>query len=159
MPTISTPIVFPAAAEAVIDVTAAPYHCDPGGRDDCTAGLLRALDEVARLWRDGLREQAAFYDEHLFEYDGIFEARKQHGHIFLPHAAPARILYLPPGTYLVSDTLRYRLRDISFRGLVAVAETRGEHTRRYPVDHLPKRDGVLPALPLYVGRAQEGRPA
>ncbi|MFW5830084.1 MAG: endopolygalacturonase, partial [Planctomycetota bacterium] len=47
-------------------------------------------------------------------------------------------------------------REVSYRGLIAIAETREGHTRRYPIDHLPKRDAYLPALPLYVGRAGKG---
>jgi hypothetical protein len=43
----------------------------------------------------------------------------------------------------------------TYRGLTVVAETRGEYTRRYLADHLPRRDGVLPVLSLYVGQARE----
>jgi hypothetical protein len=105
-------IRFPASARQIVDVTEAPYHCDPTGRDDCTAALLRALDDAVRPWREAFEQQDAFYKENPFEYEGLFEARKPHGMIFLPVPAPARILYFPKGTYLVSDTLRYSLRDL-----------------------------------------------
>ena len=105
-------ITFPAEARQIVDVTQPPYEADPTGREDCTEALVRALDDIVRPWRDGFKEQDAFYKENPFEYEGLFEARKQHGMIFLPVPAPARILYFPEGTYLVSDTLRYSFRDL-----------------------------------------------
>ncbi|MEM6459859.1 MAG: hypothetical protein AAF710_10775 [Planctomycetota bacterium] len=44
-----------------VDVTAGPYHCDPTGRDDCTAALRQALDDVVAVhlaaYHDTLRER------------------------------------------------------------------------------------------------------
>ncbi len=105
-------IRFPAGAEAVVDVTKAPYNCDPTGKEDCTAALVQALDDLVRPWRDAFERQDAFFRENPFEYEGLFEARKSHGMIFVPVPPPARLLYFPHGTYLVSDTLRYTLRDL-----------------------------------------------
>jgi hypothetical protein len=105
-------ITFPPEAKAVVDVTKPPYECDPSGRVDCTDALIRALDDIVRPWRDALREQAAFYEENPFEYTGVFEARKPPGLIFHPVSPPARILYLPAGTYLVSDTICYSFLDV-----------------------------------------------
>ncbi len=105
-------ITFPENAKAVVDVTKAPYNCDPTGKKDCTAGLLQAIDDAVRPWRDKLKEEEAFYAENPFEYEGLFEARKPQGLIF--HAVPptARILYFPEGTYLVSNTIRYSFDDL-----------------------------------------------
>ena len=105
-------ITFPAEARQIVDVTQPPYGADPTGKEDCTEALIRALDDIVRPWRDGFKEQDAFYRENPFEYEGLFEARKQHGMIFLPVPAPARILYFPHGRYVVSDTLRYSFRDL-----------------------------------------------
>lgn len=105
-------IRFPAAAKAVVDVTKAPYHCDPTGKEDCTAALLRAIDDAVRPWRDKLKEEMAFYAENPFEYEGLFEARKPQGLIFHVVPPPPKILYFPKGTYLVSDTLRYSFDDL-----------------------------------------------
>ncbi|MFO7955470.1 MAG: glycosyl hydrolase family 28-related protein [Candidatus Brocadiia bacterium] len=105
-------ITFPPDAQQIMDVTQSPYNCDPTGQEDCTEALVRALDDAVRPWRDAFKEQAAFYRQNPFEYEGLFEARKPHGMIFLPVPAPAKTLYFPRGTYLVSDTLRYTLRDL-----------------------------------------------
>lgn len=105
-------ITFPADARAVVDVTKSPYNCDSSGRIDCTDALVRALDDIVRPWRDSLREQSTFYEQNPFEDTGIFEARKPPGLIFHPLPPPARILYFPAGTYLVSDTIRYSFLDV-----------------------------------------------
>lgn len=55
-------IVFPSDALAVVDVTKAPYHCDNSGERDCTAALIRALDDLVRptlLAQRALEEEMA----------------------------------------------------------------------------------------------------
>lgn len=110
--TTSTNITFPKNCRAVVDVTQAPYHCDPTGREDCTEALIRALDDVIRPWRDALKQEKAYFEENPFEYEGLFEARQRYGLIF--HVVPPqpKILYFPNGTYLVRDTLRYTFGDL-----------------------------------------------
>jgi len=108
----SETITYPENCRAIVDVTQAPYHCDPTGAVDCTAALIRALDDIVRPWRQSFAEQETFYAENPFEYTGLFEARKSHGPIFHPVSPEAKILYFPAGTYQVSDTIRYTLRDL-----------------------------------------------
>ncbi|MFW6286770.1 MAG: glycosyl hydrolase family 28-related protein [Candidatus Sumerlaeota bacterium] len=105
-------ITFPENAKAVVDVTKAPYNCDPTGKEDCTAALIQAIDDAVRPWRDKLKEEEAFYAENPFEYEGLFEARKPRGLIFHVVPPPPKILYFPEGKYLVSDTLRYTFDDM-----------------------------------------------
>jgi hypothetical protein len=122
-------ITFPPEAKAVVDVTKAPYNADPSGKTDCTDALVRALDDVVRPWRDALQEQTAFYRENPFEYTGLREARKGAGLIFAVTPPEARILYFPAGTYLVSDTLRYTIRDLQNKNgfeLPQLIQFRGE---------------------------------
>lgn len=59
-----------------------------------------------------LHEQTAFYRENPFEYTGFREARQAAGLTFAVTPRAARILHFPAGTYLVSDTLRYTIRDL-----------------------------------------------
>ncbi len=105
-------ISFPENCRAIVNITQAPYHCDPTGQSDCTEALIRAIDDVVRPWRDTLKREMAFYAENPFEYEGTFEARKPHGSIFLTVPAEAKMLYFPKGTYLLSDTLRYSFDDL-----------------------------------------------
>lgn len=107
-------IRYPVGARAVINVTAAPHYLDNTGRRDCTAGLVRLLDEVlaAEVRGMGLIREKLQADPDPDAQIG-FESRKIGGrlHIVFPEVLPEqRIIYFPNGTYLLSDTVSYTLQ-------------------------------------------------
>ena len=107
--------LFPERAEAILDVTKAPYFADPTGQTDSTEAICRAIDDVMSAY------ERAFYEtkEKLYaheEPDALisFEIRKvgqKHNVIFPEVLPPSRIIYFPNGTYLVSDTLTYHKEE------------------------------------------------
>ncbi len=109
---------YPFSHPVVIDVTKPPYCADNTGKTDCTAALCRVFDDVLVRERDAIWETAdklmakRVCDEDV--YLG-FECRIQRGSmrvIFPEFVPPARIIYLPAGTYLVSDTVSYTMKDL-----------------------------------------------
>ncbi len=93
-----------------IDLTAAPYFCDPSGREDCTAAIRRAFDDALRADREQILATNAY-----LRSPGAkplsFEAQPER-HVLAPHVPLPRVLYFPKGTYLVSDTLGYSFTDM-----------------------------------------------
>ena len=101
-----------------IDVTQAPYNADNTGARDATAALVAAFDAVVGITADAqartVREiEALPGDGHL--PSGV-ENRKEDGKVkcifpsYLPYL-PA--IYLPAGTYLVSDIVSYSLDNLA----------------------------------------------
>lgn len=111
-------IVFPSDALAVVDVTKAPYHCDNSGERDCTAALIRALDDLVRptlLAQRALEEEMARDPRASYTHPLSMENRKIEGKvmvIFPVRPSPSKVLYFPNGTYKVSDTLCYTFNDL-----------------------------------------------
>jgi hypothetical protein len=135
----SEEFVYPPEVQGIIDVTKAPYFADNTGKSDCTEVLIRAIDDMMREDHEAIRatvetvrgniRQSVYHDEKR----GIFTAtelsfderqriRKEnpqaligfercHG-VFPARQVPAKILYFPNGTYLVSDTLVYSFSDM-----------------------------------------------
>jgi hypothetical protein len=126
----SEDIVYPAGLEAVVDVTKAPYFADPTGRTDCTAALNQAIDddlrpdyEAIKQTQRTIKEQPAlaiWYRKLPFDARQLFLqqnplasiGQERSTGIFPYKSSPARILYFPRGTYLVSDTLTYSYPDL-----------------------------------------------
>jgi len=107
---------YPHNAKAVVDVTKAPYFCDNTGKNDCTEALCRAVDDVLRPNIEGIEKALnklnASSDPN---YTISFEIRKKDGVlnvIFPEELEPAKILYFPNGTYLVSDTISHSLESL-----------------------------------------------
>ena len=114
------PRALPASvAEGFIDVTAPPYGADPTGARDSAEAINRALDDVTdltrRAFRQTLAEMGRLPATGTHHHPGSFENRRVDGAFrctttlrlpFLP------VILLPAGTYLVSDTLRYRHEDL-----------------------------------------------
>ena len=107
---------YPSNTKAVINVTQAPYYCDNTGRTDCTAALRRAINDVLSPNIDGIQRALdklnASGDPN---YTISFEIKKRNGVpsvIFPEELEPARILYFPNGTYLVSDTISHSLENL-----------------------------------------------
>ncbi|MFA6174490.1 MAG: glycosyl hydrolase family 28-related protein [Kiritimatiellales bacterium] len=134
--------VYPPEVKGIIDVTKAPYFADNTGKRDCTEILIRAIDDMVREDRDamlkalpivrGEKKQSVYHDEKRGVYTATelsFDERQRimkanplaligfercHG-VFPAHQAPAKILYFPNGTYLVSDTLVYSFTDMKIK--------------------------------------------
>ena len=93
----------------VVDVTEAPYFADPTGKKDCTEALCRALDDILRREVEGVKAvRRKLLDDPRDNFRLGFENRKMNGIptvIFPEDPPPARIMYFPAGTYLISDTV------------------------------------------------------
>lgn len=115
---------YPIACKNIIDVTKPPYNADNTGRCDCTEILRRIFDDVMHREIEGVEQT---YDK-LWElsengrktvYDG-FENRVYNSeceevgvNVLYPQIVPpARIIYFPAGTYLVSDTITYTFPNL-----------------------------------------------
>ncbi len=111
-------IAYPPDARSVVNVTEAPYFADKTGKQDCTAILVRILDELLGESQVGMREVMDILSAEPAEdwvMPGSFENRKQAGEIFgvFPKNGPSsKIIYFPKGTYLVSDTICYSFDDL-----------------------------------------------
>ena len=112
---------FPRLTEAVIDVTKPPYLADNTGKTDCTEILRRIFDDILSREVEGiLASEKRIIGERLDldEYSIGFENRRwKDGYMVIyPEFVPdARIIYFPAGTYLVSDTVTYTLKDLQNR--------------------------------------------
>lgn len=97
--------------EAVfVDLSAAPYYCDPSGREDCTLAIRRAFDDAMREDRRRVLETNAYLatpGARALSYEA--QPRR---HVLAPHVPLAHILYFPAGTYRVSGTLGYSFTDM-----------------------------------------------
>lgn len=102
-----------------LNLCEAPYFADPTGKRDSTDAILRAMDDVTRLtlrsYRKTLLEMeglpAKGFHQHPrsvenYREDGVVHCSTSLDLAYLP------VLYLPKGTYLVSDTIRHRHKDL-----------------------------------------------
>lgn len=99
----------------IIDVTKAPYFADNTGKKDCTKSLCAVFDDVLRREVEGILEtKNKLLASPTPTYIG-FESRITPGYlgVIFPETVPAsRIIYFPAGTYLVSDTVGYTLKNL-----------------------------------------------
>jgi len=105
-------ITFPAEAKAIVDVTQPPYNLDRTGNTDCTRGLIQAFNDVVELGRKELIRTEQYFAQNPFSGESLQVIRQKGGIMHPQHLPPTRILYFPNGTYLVSDTIRYTVRDL-----------------------------------------------
>ena len=107
--------------KAVIDVTQPPYCADPTGQVDCTDILRRVFDDILSREIEGvLATEKRLTTERLDleqYYIGFENRRWKEGYsVIYPEYVPeSRIIYFPAGTYLVSDTVSYTLKDLQNR--------------------------------------------
>jgi len=102
-----------------LNVCLPPYSADPTGKRDSTEAILQALDDITRMtqlaFRQGLSEIALLPNAGI-HYHGVgVECHKADGVIRATccvRLPSVPVIYLPEGTYLVSDTLRYRHKDL-----------------------------------------------
>ena len=97
------------ASDVLVNLTEAPYHCDPNGERDATEALCRALEDAMAADREAQLEAIRRMALPGAEPDGP-ETRPEGCH-FPRNSPPATILYLPAGTYRVSDTIGYDWTD------------------------------------------------
>ncbi len=100
----------------VVDLTKAPYFADNTGKVDCTDILCRALEDVLKREIEGVEETRKKLEaDPRDNFRMGFENRKMNGVvtvIFPEDPPPSRILYLPAGTYLISDTITYNFEKL-----------------------------------------------
>ncbi|MDD4226882.1 MAG: glycosyl hydrolase family 28-related protein [Mariniphaga sp.] len=104
-------IIYPADAEAVIDMTKSPYHLDNTGEKDCSDAIIRALDDVLRPTRDRQKWIEEAVKNHPDTIIG-FEINPRVGVIFPDRLEPSKILYFPNGTYKITKKIEYSLADL-----------------------------------------------
>ncbi len=107
---------YPEHLRVIVDVTKPPYSADNTGRTDCTEALRRAyndlmLEDIAafRVTYDKLANAPAGESTYIG-----FQSRntpKKFNVSFSEDLPPAKILYFPKGTYLVSDSIVYQTRE------------------------------------------------
>lgn len=108
-------VVFPPQAKAVLDVTKEPYCLDPTGKEDCTQKLRQLLDDLMskivadmKYVYDLLRDvpNNTYINVSNRKLDNIIMAVDPLINTQIP------MIYFPNGTYLVSDTVSYTLRNL-----------------------------------------------
>ena len=109
-------ITFPEGCRGIIDVTKPPYSVDNTGREDCTEKLCAIIDGLLRpLVEDMRREYEYLKNAPEGTHIGNGNNRKENGRIWVLMPTEIRQLptiYLPNGTYLVSDTVSYTLSEL-----------------------------------------------
>jgi len=108
-------VIFPEKCKGIIDVTKAPYFADNTGNEDCTEILCKILDDILTPYVEIMEEIYGILRE---APDGTWlkgHNRKVNGRIYALgtyYMNQTPTLYFPNGTYLVSDTISYRLKNL-----------------------------------------------
>ena len=106
---------------AVIDVTKPPYCADPTGQVDCTHILRQIFDDVLSREVEGILATERRVTTERLDLDqyyiGFENRRWREGYsVIYPEFVPdSRIIYFPAGTYLVSDTVTYTIKNLQNR--------------------------------------------
>lgn len=155
---------YPPSARAVIDLTRPPYNLDPTGERDCSAGLIRAIDDGLRRVRDGFRLTREAIESGERERAG-FESRRGFGTLFPHETPPARILFLPPGLYRLAHPVAHGVDGLTndfgmelSRGIRLVGAGRDVVTLRMDDGH-PAFQGASPAPVLAFMRGRRSNVA
>ncbi len=108
-------VVFPPQSKAVLDVTKAPYFLDPTGKEDCTEKLKNLIDD---LLKGMILEMQDVYERLCNAPNGTYisnENRRLNDRVFAIFPCSINqipMIYFPNGTYLVSDTISYTLKEL-----------------------------------------------
>lgn len=104
----TSPASLPGSS-VIVNLTKAPYFCDPTGREDCSAAICRAIDDAMEHDRMLAHEARAA----MAEPDAVaLSPECNPGRMTVPpKVGHATILYFPAGTYRVSRTLGYSWSD------------------------------------------------
>ena len=114
---------YPDFCKNIIDVTKAPYFADNTGKTDCTAALKAAIDDSLRDYIEGIEKVKKELLELHKKYGGNVYVGEEAGkyidgeiYITSPKVKPpVKQLFLPNGTYLVSDTVSYTFDNLFTR--------------------------------------------
>jgi len=107
---------YPENLRVIVDITKPPYCADSTGKTDCTQIINRAYNDIIEEDIKLVRET---YEKLKGAPDGKntylgFQFRKtDYGELnvsYSEHLPPAKIIYFPRGTYLISDTVCYQTR-------------------------------------------------
>ena len=107
---------YPENLRIIVDVTKPPYCADNTGKEDCTEILRRVYNDIIEADVALVRET---YDklknapENENTYIGFQSRHMADGTLNVSYSEdlpPARVMYFPKGTYLVSDTIVYQTR-------------------------------------------------
>lgn len=106
-----------------IDVTKPPYCADNTGKTDCTKVLVKVLDDIlireVEAYEATVEKLKRLSDDGKTDvYLGLEGSRMERGRlkvVYPEHEPPTRIVYFPKGTYLVSDTVTYSLKNLKAR--------------------------------------------
>lgn len=110
-------------ASMLVDVTKPPYCADNTGKTDCTKALVKALDDIlireVEAYEATIEKLKRLSDDGKADvYLGLEGSRIQGGQmkvVYPEREPPTRIVYFPKGTYLVSDTVTYSLKNLKAR--------------------------------------------
>ena len=114
---------YPEFCKTIINVTKAPYFADNTGKTDCTKALCAAIDDCLRDYIIGIEKVKNELITLHNQYGGNVYVGSESGkyidgecYITLPDEIPqVRSIYLPNGTYLVSDTVSYTFDNLNTR--------------------------------------------
>lgn len=105
---------YPEGCNSIIDVTKAPYFCDNTGKEDCTEKLVALIDELMSEHVRGIKKLRDDLANSKVDIRIGISNRRAGDRIFPihPYMSQTPTIYFPNGTYLVSDTVSYTLRDL-----------------------------------------------
>ena len=115
---------YPIRSSVILDVTQPPYCADNTGKTDCTVILKQIFDDVLRREIEGVKESSDLLVKMSDNgkntvYDGfenrVYKNTREDAGVFVLYprvVPPAKIIYFPKGTYLVSDTITYSFENL-----------------------------------------------
>ena len=109
--------VFPDGCKGILDVTKPPYCLDNTGVEDCSEKLCNLLDSLLQSFVDDMRLQyEILMDAPEGTRIGETASRRENGRILILDPVIDRAIlptiYFPNGTYLLTDTVSYRLQNL-----------------------------------------------
>ncbi len=109
-------VIFPANCNGILDVTKPPYNVDNTGAEDCTEKLKAILDDILRPL---VKDMQDVYQKLKNAPDGtrLSVENKRVSAQKIWAVMPIVLnqiptIYFPNGTYLISDTISYTLKDL-----------------------------------------------
>ncbi len=106
-------IVYPSAAAAILYITKPPYNADKSGKNDCTKALIRAYDDALKDLIEGYKQTVA-----LKKANPNLKVTREGkpDHVLFPFKTPpCRIIYIPNGIFLISNTIEYSYDSLKNR--------------------------------------------
>lgn len=98
-------IIYPAAATAILDITKPPYNADKSGKNDCTKVIIQAYDDALKEMYESYLQTVALKKANPDLK--VTREGKPNQVLFPFKTTPCRIIYIPNGKYLISNTIEY----------------------------------------------------